>query len=96
MPGEDPAGEAEERCHSEAARHWDWGIYQDLGQQSARLSLGNNFTIQKEITELKKLVEQMESKYRDPESKNRIKQLKNDAQKQIDRNRVILKDLINK
>lgn len=38
----------------------------------------------------------MENKYRDPESKNRIKQLKNDAQKQIDRNRVILKDLINK
>ena len=38
----------------------------------------------------------MENKYRDPESKTRIKQLKNDAQKQIDRNRVILKDLINK
>lgn len=38
----------------------------------------------------------MENKYKDPESKNRIKQLKNDAQKQIDRNRVILKDLINK
>lgn len=38
----------------------------------------------------------MENKYRDPESKNKIKQLKNDAQKQIDRNRVILKDLINK
>lgn len=39
---------------------------------------------------------QMETKYRDPESKNRLKQLKSDAQKQIERNKIILKDLINK
>lgn len=38
----------------------------------------------------------METKYRDPESKNKIKQLKADAQKQIERNKIILKDLINK
>jgi hypothetical protein len=37
---------------------------------------------------------QMESKYRDPESKNKIKQLKADATKQIERNKVILKDII--
>jgi hypothetical protein len=39
---------------------------------------------------------QIENKYRDPESKNRLKQLKADAQKQIERNKIILKDLINK
>lgn len=39
---------------------------------------------------------QMETKYRDPESKNKLKQLKVDAQKQIERNKIILKDLINK
>ena len=39
---------------------------------------------------------QMETKYRDPESKNKLKQLKADAQKQIERNKIILKDLINK
>jgi len=38
----------------------------------------------------------MEAKHRDPESKNRLKQLKADAQKQIERNKIILKDLINK
>ena len=37
---------------------------------------------------------QMENKYRDPESKNKIKQLKGDAQKQIERNKIILKDVI--
>lgn len=36
----------------------------------------------------------MEGKYRDPESKNKIKQLKGDAQKQIERNKIILKDII--
>ena len=36
----------------------------------------------------------MENKYRDPESKNKIKQLKGDAQKQIERNKIILKDVI--
>lgn len=39
---------------------------------------------------------QAESKFRDPESKNKLKQLKIDAQKQIERNKIILKDLINK
>ena len=38
----------------------------------------------------------MENRFRDPESKNKIKQLKNDAHKQIDRNKHILKELINK
>jgi hypothetical protein len=37
---------------------------------------------------------QMETKYRDPEAKNRLKQIKTDAQKQIERNKIILKDLI--
>jgi hypothetical protein len=41
-------------------------------------------------------MEQIEAKHRDPESKNRLKQLKTDAQKQIERNKIILKDLINK
>lgn len=38
----------------------------------------------------------MESKYRDPESKTKIKQIKGEAQKQIERNKIILKELINK
>lgn len=50
---------------------------------------------QKEIKELKDLLSQMESKYRDPESKNKIKNLKTDAHKQIERNKFILKDFIN-
>jgi hypothetical protein len=37
----------------------------------------------KEITQLKKLLNEMENKYRDPESKTKIKNLKADAQKQI-------------
>ena len=41
-------------------------------------------------------MEQIESKYRDPESKTKLKQIKNDAEKQIQRNKVILKDFINK
>ena len=52
------------------------------------------YLTQKEISGLKKLLNQMETKYRDPESKNKIKQLKGDAQKQIERNRIILKDII--
>lgn len=39
--------------------------------------------MQKEINELKALMAQAESKFRDPESKNKLKQLKTDAQKQI-------------
>jgi hypothetical protein len=46
--------------------------------------------------ELKDLLNQMEKKFRDPESKNKIKQLKNEAHKQIERNKIILKELINK
>lgn len=41
-------------------------------------------------------MQQMENKYRDPESKNKLKQLKADAQKQIERNKIILKDFINR
>ena len=52
--------------------------------------------MQKEISELKDLLNQMEKKFRDPESKNKVKQLKADAHKQIERNKVILKDLIYK
>jgi hypothetical protein len=44
--------------------------------------------------EIKKLLNQMEGKFRDPESKNKIKALKADAQKQIERNKIILKDVI--
>lgn len=38
----------------------------------------------------------METRFKDPESKNRLKTLKGEAQKQIERNKVILKDLIQK
>ena len=38
----------------------------------------------------------MEKQFRNPEAKNKIKQLKVDAHKQIDRNKIILKELINK
>ena len=38
----------------------------------------------------------MENKFKDPESRNRLKQIKTDAQKQIERNKVILKDLVNR
>lgn len=41
-------------------------------------------------------MQQIENKYKDPESKNRLKQLKTDAQKQIERNKIILKDIINR
>ena len=41
------------------------------------------FLTKKEIKELRDLIDQMENKYRDPESKNKIKHLKADAQKQI-------------
>ena len=38
----------------------------------------------------------MEAKYRDPESKTKLKQIKNDAEKQIQRNKIILKDFVSK
>ena len=37
----------------------------------------------------------MENKFKDPESKNKLKQLKTDSQKQIERNKIILKDFNN-
>lgn len=40
-------------------------------------------------------MQQIENKFKDPESKNKLKQLKIDAQKQIERNKIILKDAIN-
>jgi Ca2+-binding EF-hand superfamily protein len=46
--------------------------------------------------ELKDMLNQMDKKFRDPESKNKIKQLKKEAHGQIDRNKIILKELINK
>lgn len=42
------------------------------------------------------MLNQMERKFRDPESKTKIKQLKTEAHKQIERNKIILKELINK
>lgn len=38
----------------------------------------------------------MEKKYKDPEAKNKIKNLKLEAQKQIERNKRILEEYINK
>ena len=38
----------------------------------------------------------MSDRFKDPESKNKLKAIKVDAQKQIQRNKVIMKDLINK
>lgn len=38
----------------------------------------------------------MEVKFKDPESRNKLKTLKFDAQKQVERNKVIMKDFINK
>ena len=36
-------------------------------------------------------MEDMDKKFKDPESRNKIKNLKADAQKQIERNKIILK-----
>ena len=41
-------------------------------------------------------MEDMDRKFKDPQSKNKIRSLKADAQKQIQRNKVILKEFINK
>lgn len=38
----------------------------------------------------------MEKKFRDPESRNKLKNLKADAQKQIERNKRIMEEFINK
>ena len=45
---------------------------------------------------MRTLLLEMENKFKDPESRNRLKQIKVDAQKQIERNKVILKDLVNR
>ncbi len=41
-------------------------------------------------------MESMDTKFRDPESKNKLKNLKADAQKQIERNKRIMEEFINK
>ncbi len=41
-------------------------------------------------------MENMDTKFRDPESKNKLKNLKADAQKQIERNKRIMEEFINK
>jgi len=41
-------------------------------------------------------MENMEKKFRDPESRNKLKNLKADAQKQIERNKRIMEEFINK
>lgn len=41
-------------------------------------------------------MEDMDKKFRDPESKNKLKSLKVDAQKQIERNKRIMEEFINK
>lgn len=38
----------------------------------------------------------MDKKFKDPESKNKLRNLKIDAQKQIERNKIILKEFIDK
>lgn len=41
-------------------------------------------------------MDEIEQRFRDPESKNKLKNIKTEAQKQIQRNKVIMKDLITK
>lgn len=41
-------------------------------------------------------MDDMDTKFKDPESKNKLKALKMDAQKQVERNKIIMKDFINK
>lgn len=41
-------------------------------------------------------MDEIEQRFRDPESKNKLKTIKVEAQKQIQRNKVIMKDLITK
>jgi len=43
----------------------------------------HHLLLQKEINELKTLMEDMDKKFKDPESKNKLRNLKSDAQKQI-------------
>ena len=41
-------------------------------------------------------MDEIETRFKDPESKNKLKSLKQEAQKQIQRNKIIMKDLISK
>ena len=41
-------------------------------------------------------MDEIERKYRDPEAKNKMKDLKKLAQKEIERNKVVLREFINK
>lgn len=41
-------------------------------------------------------MDDLDRKFKDPESKNKLKTLKMDAQKQVERNKIIMKDFINK
>jgi hypothetical protein len=41
-------------------------------------------------------MDEIEARFHDPESKNKLKTLKADSQKQIQRNKIIMKDLITK
>lgn len=41
-------------------------------------------------------MDEIEVRFKDPESKNKLKTLKQEAQKQIQRNKIIMKDLITK
>lgn len=41
-------------------------------------------------------MDEIETRFKDPESKNKLKNIKAEAQKQIQRNKVIMKDLITK
>jgi hypothetical protein len=43
----------------------------------------HHLLLQKEIYELKTLMEDIDKKFKDPESKNKLRNLKSDAQKQI-------------
>lgn len=41
-------------------------------------------------------MDEIEKRFKDPQSKNKLKNIKTEAQKQIQRNKVIMKDLITK
>ena len=41
-------------------------------------------------------MDDMDRKFKDPESRNKLKNLKIESQKQIERNKIIMKDFINK
>lgn len=96
MLGQNPKNKAEKWSHAETDWQWYWRLPKGRNQQTKRLRWGTSSLIKKEISELKNLIQQIEGKYRDPESKNKLKQLKVDAQKQIERNKIILKDVINR